>query len=220
MAGANYGWPTCEGDCSPPNPSFVDPIYQYDSNTAPCNAITGGYVVRDPDLGDLVGRYLFADSCAGGVRSIDPAAPEPVDQARIEGLSAEAPVSFGEDACGRLYLVDQGSGGRVFRIEGPNGGACPDGTPSPPDTDPPQTTLKLKRNGPRATKATLKIRSDEPGSTFECRFDKRKWKRCDAKRKLKRLDTGKHRFRARATDLAGNVDPSAAKKKFKVKPKR
>ena len=29
IAGTNYGWPTCEGACSPPNSNFRDPIYQY-----------------------------------------------------------------------------------------------------------------------------------------------------------------------------------------------
>ena len=32
-------------------------------------AITGGYVARDPSLGDLYGRYLFADLCTGQVYS-------------------------------------------------------------------------------------------------------------------------------------------------------
>jgi len=29
VAGANYGWPNCEGACNPPNPSYRDPLYQY-----------------------------------------------------------------------------------------------------------------------------------------------------------------------------------------------
>ncbi len=29
IAGSNYGWPTCEGFCNPPNPSFRDPIFAY-----------------------------------------------------------------------------------------------------------------------------------------------------------------------------------------------
>ena len=32
-------------------------------------SITGGYVVRDASLGDLYGRYLFADFCNGSIRS-------------------------------------------------------------------------------------------------------------------------------------------------------
>ena len=29
IAGSNYGWSICEGDCSPPNPNFRDPLLQY-----------------------------------------------------------------------------------------------------------------------------------------------------------------------------------------------
>src|SRR5881394_2628024 len=29
IAGANYGWPNCEGACSPANPNFRDPLFQY-----------------------------------------------------------------------------------------------------------------------------------------------------------------------------------------------
>ncbi|HET9713303.1 MAG TPA: PQQ-dependent sugar dehydrogenase, partial [Pyrinomonadaceae bacterium] len=35
IAGSNYGWPTCEGFCNPPNANFRDPIFAYmnDANT-------------------------------------------------------------------------------------------------------------------------------------------------------------------------------------------
>ena len=216
VAGANYGWNTCEGLCAAPHPEFTNPIYAYRSNVSPCNAIDGGYIVRDPDLGDLVGRYLFTDLCAGDLRSIDPAAPPPFDTWRDEGLGLDSPVSFGEDSCGRLYVVAQGDG-RVYRIEGPSGGACVSSPGGPgPDIAPPQTKVKLKKRA-GATRVIAKLRSNEPKSTFECKLDRAKWRRCGRKRKLKRLDDGRHRFRARATDAAGNTDPSPARKRFKTR---
>ena len=39
-------------------------------SAAGTRAITGGYVVRDPGLPTLLGRYLYADSCDGDVRSL------------------------------------------------------------------------------------------------------------------------------------------------------
>jgi len=33
---------------------------------------------------------------------------------------------------------------------------------------------------------------------------------------MKHLDEGKHKFKVRATDAAGNTDPTPAKDKFKV----
>ena len=221
ISGANYGWPICEGVCAPERPELTDPIYAYASDDSPCNAINGGYVVRDPDLGDLAGRYLFTDLCGGNLRTIDPAAPPPFDTYRDEGLSVQTPVSFGEDACGRVYVVAQGAGsdaGRVYRIEGPADGACIGSPGGPgPDIEPPQTTVKLKAANRSRTRMAARLRSNEPGSTFECKLDKRKWKACGAKRKLKHLDAGRHRFRARATDAAGNTDPSPAKRRFKTR---
>jgi glucose/arabinose dehydrogenase len=218
--GANYGWPCFEGTAPGPGPcggpigNAVAPVYSYESNNGPC-AITGGYVVRDPDLGDLYGRYLFADFCAGELSSIDPANPPAPDAHRVEGLSVSSPTSFGEDACGRLYVVSAGAG-RVFRLEGPTGGACPPPDPAV-DTDPPETTVKLRPKNKRRSKATATLRSDEPGSTFECKLDRRKWKPCDAKKRLKGLESGRHRVRARATDAAGNTDPTPARRGFRTK---
>src|SRR2546423_1488001 len=34
IAGSNYGWPTCEGACSPTNPNFRDPLFQYGHGTS------------------------------------------------------------------------------------------------------------------------------------------------------------------------------------------
>ncbi len=215
--GANFGWPACEAfegtGCS--DPAFTAPIYAYSHGFHPSTgeAIAGGYVVRDPDLGDLYGRYLFADTYAGDLRSIDSTGPTPVDGHREEGLSAGFITSFGEDACGRIYVV-AADDARVYRLEGPSGGACPAAVA---DTDPPETSLRLKRKNVRGTKYVARLTSDEPSSTFECKLDKRRWKPCAAKRKLKRLDPGRHRFRARAIDAAGNADPTPAKKRFRTK---
>ena len=38
-------------------------------------SITGGYVVRDPGLPTLAGRYLYGDFCASALRSVDLANP-------------------------------------------------------------------------------------------------------------------------------------------------
>jgi DNA-binding beta-propeller fold protein YncE len=88
------------------------------------------------------------------------------------------------------------------------------------DTDPPETTITKKpkrRTGKR--KAKFKFESDEPGSTFECKLDKKGFKPCGPpfKKKVKR---GKHKFKVRAIDPAGNVDSTPAKRKWKVKKKK
>jgi CSLREA domain-containing protein len=88
---------------------------------------------------------------------------------------------------------------------------------SPADKTPPQTKIT---KGPKAkTHATtfkFKFSSSEAGSSFECKLDKKPFKRCKAPKKYKKLKPGKHVFKVRAIDKAGNVDPTPAKKKFKV----
>lgn len=66
--------------------------------------------------------------------------------------------------------------------------------------------------------ATVKFRfsSDMPDSTFECKLDKKPFKKCRSPKKYKGLKPGKHVFKVRATDTKGTVDPVPAKKKFRV----
>jgi DNA-binding beta-propeller fold protein YncE len=86
-----------------------------------------------------------------------------------------------------------------------------------PDTTPPQTTIdKGPKKKSRKKKAKFSFSSSEPGSTFECKFDKKAFASCTPPTKLKKLKPKKHKFQVRATDAAGNVDQSPAVKKFKV----
>jgi hypothetical protein len=126
--GDNYGWPCFEGSeirntdptfCTSPQ-DLVFPIQEYDHNDGYCSVI-GGYVVRDRSLGALYGRYLDADLCAGVVRSLIPAVPQAVDE-RSEGITVARPVSFGEDSCGRLYVLSLN--GPVSRLVGNTPADC------------------------------------------------------------------------------------------------
>ena len=132
-AGLNYGWNCFEG--SDPGPAtdpecagkvsadFVPPVFEYENPPADCAAIIGGYVARGPQMGDLFGRYLYGDLCAGDIRSFSPAAPFLTD--RDEKLHVDDLNSFGEDSCGRLYAVS--GNGPVYRLVGPQTATC--GTP-------------------------------------------------------------------------------------------
>ncbi|HXR29593.1 MAG TPA: PQQ-dependent sugar dehydrogenase [Solirubrobacterales bacterium] len=136
-SGANYGWSCREGlspyfdapESCPGAGGFTDPEFDYphadpmDGSAHGCS-ITGGYVVRDPSLGDLYGRYVYADYCVGELRSLLlPATPGGgASGDRSEGLSVVNPVSFGEDSCGRIYVVARG--GAVFRLVGDQPSSC------------------------------------------------------------------------------------------------
>jgi hypothetical protein len=85
------------------------------------------------------------------------------------------------------------------------------------DKTPPQTTIT---KGPKARthKRTVKFTfiSSEAGSTFQCKLDRRPFKACRSPKKLKGLKPGKHVFKVRAKDAAGNVDPTPAKRVWRV----
>ena len=131
--GHNYGWPCFEGNhvqntsnppCTTINPDdTIFPIHEYAHVDGGCS-ITGGYVARDPSLGSLFGRYLYADLCAGQIRSLVPGVPWASGD-RAEGIAVNRPVSFGEDACGRLYVASLD--GPVSRLVGDDPSDCGEG---------------------------------------------------------------------------------------------
>jgi hypothetical protein len=85
------------------------------------------------------------------------------------------------------------------------------------DTEPPQTKI-TKRPPSKTGRSSVKFKfsSNEAGSTFECKLDKKPWKHCSSPRKVTRLANGRHSFKVRAKDAVGNVDRSPAKDGFKV----
>jgi glucose/arabinose dehydrogenase len=115
IAGANYGWPTCEGSCA--NPSFRNPIFSYghgSSATTGC-AITGGAFYNPQNVqfpSDYVGKYLFADFCSGWIRRLDPA----TNTATGFATGISNPVDLQVSSDGSLYYLARGSGA-VFRVQ-------------------------------------------------------------------------------------------------------
>jgi glucose/sorbosone dehydrogenase len=136
-SGANYGWNCREGLIQYENApvacdgliGFTDPVFDHphddpgEGKAFGCS-ITGGFVARDPSLGELFGRYLYADFCIGQIRSL--LLPATVGgiatDDRSEGVEVSNPVSFGEDACQRLYVAS--NAGAVFRLEGDSPSPC------------------------------------------------------------------------------------------------
>jgi glucose/arabinose dehydrogenase len=117
--GANFGWACREGtqpgpkngtaEC--PAQNAVQPLFDYPTPSP--GAVIGGYVVRDPALTGLVGRYLFADHYTGEIHSLQLDPSNPDDQ--VIGPSLDRIGGFGEDAAGRLYVADLNDG-QVLRL--------------------------------------------------------------------------------------------------------
>lgn len=66
------------------------------------------------------------------------------------------------------------------------------------------------------TTVTFNFTSSEPNSTFQCKLDRKPYERCKSPKTVNRLADGKHKFKVRAVDAAGNVDPSPAEDNFRV----
>jgi len=88
------------------------------------------------------------------------------------------------------------------------------------DTDPPNTKINSGPSGrikkKNAGRLKFKFSSTEPGSTFKCKRNSGAWASCTSPKVYRNLPLGKHTFRVRATDQAGNTDPTPAKRVFRV----
>jgi hypothetical protein len=119
--GANFGWSAYEGftrfNEDQEAPEAVPPVLTY-SHDAGCS-ITGGYVVRDPALATLDGRYLYGDYCAGELRSFPAVPGHRADDDRAVGVNVPALSSFGEDNAKHVYATSLEGPVYLLTPEGP-----------------------------------------------------------------------------------------------------
>ena len=118
-SGANFGWSAFEGTArfndDQEAPNAIEPVLTYGRDGG-CS-VTGGYVVRDPALESLYGRYLYADFCAGQLRSFsadDAALTGVASDDRPLGLQVPSVSSFAEDSRGHIYATSLD--GAVYRL--------------------------------------------------------------------------------------------------------
>jgi glucose/arabinose dehydrogenase len=118
-AGANFGWPRFEGtelaNGSVQAPGALPPIFDYSTASGSNCAITGGYVIRDRRLGSLQGRYVYADFCAGDIRTLVPF-PGGASGDSSTGLPAVPNLSsFGQGRGNAIFVTS--TNGPVYRID-------------------------------------------------------------------------------------------------------
>lgn len=117
FAGANYGWPTCEGTCA--TGGMTNPLYQYSSAVAAPCAITGGafYNPTNPTFpAQYIGKYFFADFCAGWIKTLDPLSPPLPGAAEDFATGINLPVDIQVANDGSLYYLARGNSS-VFRVQ-------------------------------------------------------------------------------------------------------
>lgn len=129
IAGANYGWPICEGFCNPPDPDFTDPIFIYENTGVDC-AITGGAFYNPQTVlfpSNFVGSYFFSDFCGGWIHRLDTVNGNAFSEfaTRISN-----PVDLKVSPDGFLYYLARGAGS-VNRIGFTGGGGEEDDTIAP-----------------------------------------------------------------------------------------
>jgi glucose/arabinose dehydrogenase len=114
--GRNYGWSCFEGrrryEDSRSCPGATPPVHTYARSGANCS-VTGGVVVRDPQLPALAGRYVYGDYCAGRIRSLRVGGGRATGD-RAHNLRVQELSSFGEDARARVYATSLS--GTVYRL--------------------------------------------------------------------------------------------------------
>jgi trimeric autotransporter adhesin len=103
---------------------------------------------------------------------------------------------------------------------GPSAVPTPTVTPSPTtagnDIAAPRTSLRRAQVNQVRRKATFRFASSEPGSTFVCKLDGKRFRPCASPKTYRKLEPGTHVFRVKARDRARNVDATPAVKRFRI----
>jgi hypothetical protein len=122
IKGVNFGWPQYEGnlvfDNTRPGPDPAKfPMFVYPHTGGRC-AIIGGFVMRDPSIPALTGRYIYGDACQGALVSLLPdVATQKATEVRNLGISAPGLSGFGRGFGGVMYFTQ--TSGEVSRITPP-----------------------------------------------------------------------------------------------------
>jgi glucose/arabinose dehydrogenase len=147
--GVDFGWPDAEG---PDGTGGQRPIaaHRHNPPDAFC-AIVGGYVVRDPGLPTLNGKYVYGDNCDSAIWALTPRTGA---NDHKTGLTVSRLTSFGQDSCGHIYAASLE--GHVYRLQ--DGALSPctlNGHPA--DTTPPKLSVALSGLKKALRKHRLKV---------------------------------------------------------------
>ena len=185
-----------------PDPTPASRTFTVDA-TAPNTTITGG-PAQGSKIKDGTPTFTFTANEPGSTF-----------ECAIDGASA---------ACTSPHTLDPLSdGSHTFTVQATDAHGNTDQTPAARtftvDTVAPDTTIT---SGPSAggntsdTTPAFGFTSSEPNSSFECKVDAGAFAPCTSPHTLAPLTDGQHTFRVRATDPAGNQDPSPAERIFTV----
>ena len=118
--GGNYGWRCYEGnhsyntsDCGSKN--FIKPIWEFAHDNDGGYSITGGFVYRGRDAGELTGKYIYGDFVSGNIWSLDYSGG--IAKNRLLFKGAHNVSTFGVDENRELYFANYNNG-RIYKFRG------------------------------------------------------------------------------------------------------
>jgi hypothetical protein len=126
--------------------------------------------------------------------------------------------------CSEGYYTELSEGSHTFAVRAVDAAGTPDPTPATrtwivdltPDTTAPDTTITGGPSGTTSDATPTFEFTSEPGASFQCRLDGAAFSSCSSPTTVSPLADGAHTFEVRATDSAGNPDPTPATRTFTV----
>jgi hypothetical protein len=113
-----------------------------------------------------------------------------------------------------------GAGSHTFSVRAVDAAGNVDPTPATRtwtiDLIAPETTITSGPADPTSASSASFGFTSEAGATFQCQLDGGSWTACSSPQSYSGLAEGAHSFQVRATDTAGNVDPTPATRTWTI----
>jgi DNA-binding beta-propeller fold protein YncE len=201
--------------------TFSDAVAIFDRDTS--NSASSGTLTQKADPAGCVSETGTSGTCQDG-EALDGAANVTVSpdgaSVYVTALTSDSVAIFDRATTDAPPPSPPGGGGTGGGGGGTGGGGGDaSGDAAPPDTQITDGPKDKVRTSKKRKKVTFEFTSTEAGSTFECSLDGAPFAPCTSP-SVEKVKKGKHGFEVRATDPAGNVDPTPATDTWKVKRKR
>ena len=113
VAGANFGWPDCEGSSCAEDPIYTSPIYEY-PHLGRDASITGGFIYRGNQFpAEYYGNYFFADYAQNWIKRLTFDA-----SGNVNGTFAfEPPDGSADGPYGDIVYLTEGPDGALYYVD-------------------------------------------------------------------------------------------------------
>jgi hypothetical protein len=210
---ASYGWTI---DTGAPSSVASFPVNLGSYNTAGWNAgcSPSGICGTASDDGVGLDRVEVSVQRAAGGQYWDGSA---FASASEDWQTAAGTTAWELELAAASFPADGSYTIRVRAYDAAGNVEAPSGRTFTVDTSAPDTQIDSGPPDPTNDQdPSFTFSADQPGSTFDCRLDGGSWAACTSPEAFTGLSAGPHTFDVRATDPAGNVDPSPASETWTI----